>query len=285
MNRKFKHKQTGAIAVQEEGYYTIGICSRIPRNLIENTSDWEEIKEKEWEILAFRSKITSNLFKLDNNGFYVRQGNWEIGDCLKLTANLRDVQKEIYSVKRLSDGEIFTISDKTPNGSIVAMRICGDKLIVYTGSAAPELKNVRKLKQPLFKTEDGVDIYEGDEFCFVKFTESKSNDFIWKVSKWTPAFIYEPHKEKYFSTEKAAQEYIYRSKPCLSFLDVVHGLGLTNSQEAALMRIIKGEKVISVQEESLDDKKLLSVNDLLKMHLFSQYDWQLIRLRQYVSNI
>jgi hypothetical protein len=71
-------------------------------------------------------------------------------------------------------------------------------------------------KLPLFRTHDGVDIFEGDEYWFInggnnydiyiRFAKSgHGNGGAWQ----------------YFSTEQAAKEYILMNKPCLSVSEIL----------------------------------------------------------------
>jgi hypothetical protein len=193
MPKKFKHKKTGDIVelISRAGYKlyksTIGL---IPAEYIENSSDWEEIVEREWKIL-----------------------DTMISD---------DLEQSISSVKRLSDGEIFTIGDKLTEGTILTfslsdyndgiyadtIKVSGDDMYYYCGLP---LNKWVKLNQPLFTTEDGVDIYSGDCFYHVdkEFRISQNHGFS-GISEKIFAF----------STKKAAKNYITCNKPCLSFNDV-----------------------------------------------------------------
>jgi hypothetical protein len=169
---------------------------------------WEEVIEKDYEIVSL---IYTNqpLFKVTNQ------------ECVD---NLLNSGFKIHSVKRLSDGEIFTIGDKCTKGIINAIyrdnrfsefHDCALS-IGLDSTTGYKLKDLKKSKQPLFTTEDGVDIYEYDA--------------IWVVSSnfntiYTTAFSnkYGNSKTAYkivFSNKKAAEEYILWNKPCLSLNDV-----------------------------------------------------------------
>lgn len=75
-------------------------------------------------------------------------------------------------------------------------------------------------KQPLFTTEDGVDVYEGDTVWHTNLNPNlKIYSSIVKYKKpFTPV-------AGLFSTKKAAENYIKMNKPCLSLNDV---LSITN---------------------------------------------------------
>lgn len=72
-------------------------------------------------------------------------------------------------------------------------------------------------KQPIFITEDGVDIFAGDFYTIV------TNDLF--ESRTLVAMGNEINNIKRFSTKKAAENYIKMNKPCLSLNDV---LSITN---------------------------------------------------------
>lgn len=76
---------------------------------------------------------------------------------------------------------------------------------------------VEKIKQPLFTTEDGVDIFEGDSYYSYNLEldiSSKFDSACLKISGKNT-------DNKYFSTKEKAEEYILMNKPCLSLNDVL----------------------------------------------------------------
>lgn len=96
-------------------------------------------------------------------------------------------------------------------------------------------------KQPLFITEDGVDIFEGDIFystrkdcsgCIIKY----EGNFFEIASTKCKEFVD-------FSTKKAAENYIKMNKPCLSLKEVLDTMGnLLETREefkAKLTKIVK----------------------------------------------
>ena len=181
---------------------------------------WEPIVEKDYEILKLISSKSNPQHKenskiLDNKDYKFKQmyptKYWDI-----------------YSVKRLYDGEVFTVSDNVIGNftntkyNISSFVIEGrfDKIII--NSHAIHLNECKKLKQPLFTTEDGVDIYEGDKYCYVKFKENrKSLGRVFQIVTCDrPGCLYESQYEKYFSTKEKAEEYILMNKPVLSLNDL-----------------------------------------------------------------
>lgn len=137
--RQFKNIKTGEEAKPIKGFldfYSVGGGEVVPARFIEDSSDWKEIVEKDYEILE------------DSIG---------------------DDKIEIISVKRLPDGEIFSIGDWFKCGG------CGGRIDkfniiwgeVLIGDCKFPLNDIKKVKQPLFKTEDDISIYEGDSYYVV----------------------------------------------------------------------------------------------------------------------
>ena len=140
------------------------IIDNLENDWIENYPEfWQEVVEKDYEILSF---------KLPGNN---------IVDLKYARNNLKFMLKnssvyQIYSVKRLSDDEIFTIGDKVfseyVNYTINKIGIVNDKCMVSAlydtnnpnGSRLHynlnNLKKLKKLKQPLFTTEQRSEIEE-----------------------------------------------------------------------------------------------------------------------------
>jgi len=210
--RKFKHKITGDIVIETickgNRYYSNGPHD-IPAVFVENSNDWQEIIEKDYEILAFSFenridyKVCTGLFKFKgaiSNGWPEESyKNWQI-----------------HSIKRLSDNEIFTIGDKTNNGTISKFENCSVGVRVFF-KEKPENYNVNlntiKKVIYLFTTHDGVDIYEDDVVHWIAFYKDKIPCYLYKSG-----FVKE-HLEldlvniyKVFSTKQAAEEYIVKQK-------------------------------------------------------------------------
>lgn len=162
----------------------------------------QELVEKDYKILTYFQK-----------GYPVRKASFFIEG---FTGNKHT---SIHSVKRLSDGEIFTVGDKyndcdLKNGTIRTIAI-GDNGIYLNCSL---LKNVQQVKKPLFTTEDGVDIFEGNYWFYVKEGSAK----IVKTNVFKYGGLPQNKKPvKRFSTEEAAEEYVLLNKPQLSINDIV----------------------------------------------------------------
>ena len=77
------------------------------------------------------------------------------------------------------------------------------------------MKYHKKIKQPLFTTEDDVNIFKGDKYCAVFY------DF--KYLEQEAIKNYElDNATLRFSTKEKAEEYILLNKPCLSLNDLIN---------------------------------------------------------------
>ena len=186
----------------------------------------EEVVEKDYEILFYQSK-DKTITPATNFAVEIsKPGYWKI-----------------YSVKRLSDSEIFTVGD------YIKMQWCSKKGIIESiyynehnqlsfkikGSEAP-LTSVFtkeypvKCKKVLFTTEDGVGIFKGNSYYNVhNFTICNKLIAINPLSE---------HEKLVFSTKEAAEEYILMNKPCLTFKDL-EKLLLTNYSLDELLKNMK----------------------------------------------
>lgn len=199
---------------------------------------WKEIikVEKDYKIISFR-----------NNG-----------DCQDWKDTFNSNTHIILSIQRLSDNEIFTIGDTidihhkfiaAPLPKIInKIEIINDEAVIFLepkGESRMLLRNCVKLKQPLFTTYDGIDIFEG-HFAY----ECARNKSIFNhVNKFTPL---EQCRDTYktigidwivFSTKEAAEEYILMNKPCLSITEVVNFKGSRDSSflEMSLKELVKSK--------------------------------------------
>lgn len=219
----------------------------------------EEGVEKDYEILSLICDIPSKTIITYENGggnsyqagnfekIYKSKDKW-LHSFAVLNANIW----KIHSVKRLSDSEIFTVGDKVfseyVNYTINKISIVNDKCMVSAlydtnnpnGSRLHyNLNNLKKAKQPLFTTEDGVDIFEDDEVvCFDK------EDWITRNEKYKfQPFDVKDKNYLFFSTKEKAEEYILMNKPCLSLLDIFNSKAIVDSfGRNQLVELVKQKK-------------------------------------------
>lgn len=193
---------------------------------------WEEVVEKDYEILSFKSKCEQYRILDTNTGLYkyFKPGHHEL---LSKKYLIQEGSYQIHSVKRLIDGEVFTIGDKVRDSltdrmtdnkvktishfSSVATPGGGSCLIVqFESGITSVLSNISKVEKPLFTTEDGVDVYVGDRISTVLLSDMEiftADGLVGRDTKPAEGF-------KYFSTKEKAEEHILMNKPCLSVADI-----------------------------------------------------------------
>lgn len=193
----------------------------------------ELVKELDYEILSFvvnnnRTNTKGNIYtKKENGNFEVvltPNSNQPIGDY-SIDQFLDSDCYNIHSVKRLSDGEVFTVGDKVTHkngvckGNIKSFYTTSkNEIALHIENANIFLENWVKLKQPLFTTEDGVDIFEDTNFIWIAIN---NENYSWKINEVNSSTkFYFGNVHKLFSTKEAAEEYIIMNKPCLAINDL-----------------------------------------------------------------
>lgn len=177
----------------------------IPMWVLENGSDWQEVKEKDYEIL--KSYMCPSQGISNGRPFEV-----------------------VTEVKRLSDNKVFKIGDKVtsdfekdgvqgissfvskPNEGVCVKLI---KPNVQGFVSYRKLKHIEHIKEPLFTTEDGKDIYLGDKY-YVPQVRGEHKEWTGKALEFETENVDYGNDVKRFSTKEAAEEYILMNKPCLS---------------------------------------------------------------------
>ena len=200
---------------------------------------YQEVVKKDYEILSLiEGKIIYPCDKYSKD--YINQLFNTLG-------------VSIHSVKR-NDGEIFTIGDKVACqdciGEIKNFFIYG--VINIEGIGTKDNPNMpwsfpltelwddmtelpQKVKKPLFTTEDGVDIFEGDRFWNTRLLELTE---IQVTNKKYP-LLFLTDGSKSFSTKEKAEEYILMNKPCLSLKEVLEIVPFLDRSERKLKELVQ----------------------------------------------
>jgi len=233
MKKKFKliKKYPGSpvlnTEINEDGFYGSMTTWCNPKDYPEF---WEEVIEKDYEILEYRTEDGISCkapFLQDSHQFYMNE------------------RCKINSIKRKSDGEIFTVGDKcSPIGkyrdnihSITKIWFCNPGYLrLSSNNYTLGIKDIQKVKKPLFTTEDGVDIFENDKIYWINaytlddvYCDTYYQDcgeFDLKDGLISVKEFNKLNKDDNelallgFSTKEKAEEYIIMNKPCLSLNDI-----------------------------------------------------------------
>lgn len=185
-------------------------------------------KPKEWEIQSFVYKKDKEYLKINNDGTYSYINSLFIEGGIPLESMLHEGECvdsghfEVHSVKRLSDGEVFTVGDKVDasncNFTIKGFYVTGTTIVTVVNGGYLSLGNMTKAQPCLFTTEDNVEIHSGD-MAFGVAVHATDNDNI-RAKRFSYQNPTPPANRVWFFSEDAAKEYLIHHKPCFSFQDL-----------------------------------------------------------------
>jgi hypothetical protein len=222
MTKTFRHKTTNEVATYKDGVLkSSGFTVEIG---VEPSSQfWEDITQ-EYEIQT-----------------------WSFGRNREFFTSHPDstVEYNIHSVKRVSDGKIFTVGRSIKCGKdhawikkIINIYLVESSNKIWFTTKGPDdidtfdyfLDEVDTV-ECLLKSDDGVDLFEGDLIYgiyaddWAVFTHKLYNGGLAHKQKW---------KHGKFSSKEAAQEYILMNRPCLSVeqvKNILSNYGFNNVSE------------------------------------------------------
>ena len=172
----------------------------------------------DYEIISYVAKDNPNNITTKRRGAHLHEEYWKI-----------------HSVKRLSDGEVFTVGDIVKvreQGSkkvIEKFEIVNDKSSIRNGvwieypCGGSHLRGVAKVQQPIFLTHDGKDIFPKDTVWYVN-KENLYYDYIVAY----PEVKFNSEIRAYFLTRQEAEEYVEKNKVLFTTEDgysIRHGEG------------------------------------------------------------
>lgn len=200
---------------------------------------WEEIT-KTYEILEIcfeDGKLCS--YEIYGGGIYNSKEDfikWFLGSGCNY---------KIYSIKRLSDREIFTLGDFCENGIIKEFKQInkGCDLSAVYDEGHDYISDLKHKEKPLFITEDGVEIYSN----YIPYVcHKKSLKIIYDGSDKNPYFLenFKPVPEYvYFSCLEAMEHYILFHEKRLSLNDLLECWGSDASISSILFQKFKQKAI------------------------------------------
>ena len=215
---------------------------------------WKKVEDRDYEII----KLVTTTCPGDNpvSDMYCNgQIAWSTDDNpkYKYPENiLKEGLHEIHTIRRLSDGAIFSIGDKLVLDNYMSGRkyITIDRiyynehkqLSFSTNIKPPPCTfvfglsdiNCKRYKEPLFITEDGNEITEGDKYWYVVVHDRGIISFAWEpmlhICDWSNPF--KPPLGKFqFSTKEAAERWVDENKPKYSKKQIKHSISELFSPE------------------------------------------------------
>ena len=216
--KQYKHKITGNLATETstgKNYrVTMPQNFTVPKWIIENSCDWEEIivdKAPEYEIMSFEISKNSRAGRVVDG-----KGNFTGCYGIHHTTLEKALEKwPIHSIKRNSDGKTFTKDDRIDADVFTNAEILGFKLeehysgkiwitTLYGDTPLHLVKPSKGL--PILYTEDNnVPIYEGDEYWWCHLP--LSGNIYGGIAGCAQAY-----DTLRFSTKQAAEDYIAKNK-------------------------------------------------------------------------
>lgn len=249
------------IHYDQNGYYNqkdIG-NTILRRELVENQDEfWEKVPEKQYEILSFIRTGSSN----HNGAIFTLSGNTYSTSCFHNNLSLEHCLTSggflIQSVKRLSDGKVFSVGDTVKgdlSGKITrfeieslsdsGMTVYSDNMLVagYNNCCLSYIKH----SKIIFTTQDGVEIAEGDTVDVYAYAKTHGT----KISKYT-----KPNVDKnsfssavyYFCNFNTAKKRLMHSLKCLSIEDVISIFPVSGYQLDKLTKLAEEKANIVVNE-------------------------------------
>jgi len=214
------------------------LCYKNPNNIPPTLERQDSKEDKGWEITEVEC-YGGEIRRLVNGGYRIFDDG--IGFTWEELSQREDTK--IKSVRRKSDGEVFTVGDKiswgcfgiyetTLTGFVIKdddLKFYYDKLpkngnpCSFLGAVGlHKLINTTQPKEepkPLFVTEDGIGIYNVNTTVY----KVHKTDFSLEFSNAAHIKNNKTYNDKFyfvFSTKAAAEEYILMNKPCLSVNEI-----------------------------------------------------------------
>lgn len=222
------------VTYSKESDEYISKCNRAwiaPWEITNYPEFWEEVKG--YEILSFSNKETVNLYPLyvlkDDGLYHYVKGSLDHPPSKSTEEELLNLNRvEIHQVKRTSDNEVFTVGDKveykqkSSYGSWIIDNffVRRDKKLLARNQnniICEYIDDISKVQEPLFTTEDGYDVYEGEK-CYVVCTSNELSFVPYNVFNTKP--FLNDNDFVHFKKKENAEKWIEDNKPQYSKKDI-----------------------------------------------------------------
>ena len=216
--KKFKNIKTGEVVkYNTENYYITTEEISVPKRFVEDSCDWKEVKDEVFEIVSFSYAQVwgeGNLAVLNNLGNYSLPSKigWSLESLLNSGICVKSGEIKIHSVKRLSDGEVFTIGDKVKDvkyGIVdviarLSIASCANSIYVSTKGLnwGQLIEDIEKVA--FYTTYDGVDVEQNKE---VFWTVNGVYKYPLPLCDLHLHLLKDSEVYKVFSTEEEAKKY------------------------------------------------------------------------------
>lgn len=195
-------------------------------NPVNHPEFWKEVIEKDYEILKVKLR-DGHTITYENGVCVERSDSCSIQNTVKVEKSNRHCT--VVSVKRLSDGEIFSVGDninhsyqdkdnKTITKGYIIKKIYfieTERLAFYVGEGLN--LGIKNMVKPLFTTEEGKKIFPGDSYWCVN-----TAPHLWSVWEQTARDKTQLAKTvKAFSDENGARGFLKLNKPEFSRNQVI----------------------------------------------------------------
>jgi len=228
--KTFKHKTNGTIATYKDGVFKQGNIF-VEIGCEPSEEFWEDITT-DYEILSFISHYPNEegtILFYDGEKCVDRTDGASPHSTINKSDCLLDEKVSIHSVKYLPTQEVFTIGDKfmymysDKKETVKGIIIRGGCIWLQTDLRNPTygvtLEYAKKIKEPLFVTEDGIKIFDEKQLVW------DTSDLNWGFLDTTPALDMKKVLEKSgyrkaWSEKSKAEEYLLENTPCLSLTDL-----------------------------------------------------------------
>lgn len=218
-------RKTESNLTPQNGFHNFRKATKEEIQMLEPKKDYEilSLRYNNHDIRPFQDVIVD----YKNDKPVRRSDNKSVHNTVEISKfTKKDWEKyiTILSVSRLSDDFVITLGDycktkKGSSGKVTTIEFCdngelriGSDRRYYVG-----INDVVK-SEVLFRTEDNVEIREGDKYCCIY----KNNFEPFEDLKMFTANNGVVLKDQFlfFSTKEAAENFIICNKPCLSFNDI-----------------------------------------------------------------